>query len=396
MKVNHELLCNYGKDKVTKLLTVLKEAQQDWQKIEKVFVYSENKYNRVASMIATTFILGLKKTVLQERESFPITDVTSNPNVVPVTLRENIRNWSDIEPVAVLPGWDFYDLHWLFRHWEKSLGNFDFDSFLHVPSYPRDVYNNNIHPDIVIFLLNQYVSTYTLQRLKENFFGLYQFCKDNLGKKLLVFFYECTEQKLSRKQIYTNLHAIYHSTCPTHPFRIYLYYLNKGLQHSSPSKKYFKVQLFISQYLSYEGMFVCNNYLQQRLAMIVVGMYDNYRWLQCSFDFTSLQHLEDVLLLEWQHLYESFPVEERLTWVGKIHLQKLQKRSSFWKNVLLHWHHFNRNIFLWENKSQKYGDSQLGTGYPLVDYFPQSWTENFEKVNYVPVEVNNTRRKRKL
>ena len=188
MKVNHELLCNYGKDKVTKLLTVLKEAQQDWQKIEKVFVYSENKYNRVASMIATTFILGLKKTVLQERESFPITDVTSNPNVVPVTLRENIRNWSDIEPVAVLPGWDFYDLHWLFRHWEKSLGNFDFDSFLHVPSYPRDVYNNNIHPDIVIFLLNQYVSTYTLQRLKENFFGLYQFCKDNLGKNYSFFF----------------------------------------------------------------------------------------------------------------------------------------------------------------------------------------------------------------
>lgn len=395
-KEKHEVLCNYGKDKVTKLLSVLQEACKMWENVGKVYVYSENEFNPIASTIATTYMFDYQVTNLEIKESFPITDITANPNVIPVTLDDKVNDWNDVESIAILPGWDFYDIHWLLRHWEKSLGNFDFDSFFHVPSYPRDVYNKNIHPEIIFFILDQFVASYSLEKLKENYFGLYQFYKDNLGKKLLSFFYECSEENLSKETLYKKLHMIYHTTCPSHPFRIYLYYLNKGLQHSAPSKKYFKVQLFMSQYLSYYGMFVCNNYFESRLPMIVVGIFDNYKWLQSAFEFTSLQHLEDVLLLEWQHLYDMFPIQEKLTWIGKMHLQKLQKKSSFWKYLYIHWEHFNRNIFLWEKRSHKYGDSQFGTGYPIVDYFPESWTENFENKNFVPVEKTNVRRKRKL
>lgn len=395
-KEKHEILCTYGNDNVTKLLLVLKEIRDTWKNVEKVYVYSENKYNIIASTIATTYILENHFVDLKVGESFPLTDVTSCPNVIPVTLKENVNDWNDIDSIAVLPGWDFYELDWILRHWEKSLGNFDFDTFLQVPSYPRDVYNKNIHPQVVFFILEQFVQKYSMTSLKEKFFGLYHFYKDSLGKKLLCFFYDCVEGKLERETIYKKLHSIYHSTCTSHPFRIYLYYLNKGLQNSSQSKKYFKIQIFISQYLSYDSMFICNNYFDQRLSMIVAGIFENYRWLQSVIEFSSLQHIENVMLTEWQQLYDTFPIDEKLTWIGKSHVQKLHKLSPFWKYIYIHWEHFNRNIFLWEKKSHKYGDSQFGTGYPIMDYFPQSWTDNFENKNFVPVENTNIRRKRKL
>jgi len=387
-----EAFCNYGAQKVTKLMNVLEEVVKLWTDIKRIYVYAENRYHDAASHVATSY-LHLQFSKLERANCFPLTDTTSLPNVIPVTLSEEKQSWDDVDCIAVLPGWDFYDIHWILRHWEKSLGSYDFDSFLNIPSYPRDLYNNNVHPDIVVFILNQYVQTFSLMQLKEKFFGLYHFYKDSLGKKMLSFFYDCCERSLSNESIYKMLHSMYHSTGENHPFRIYLYYLNKGLQNSGSRKKSFKIQLFISQFLSYESMFICNNYFEQRLPLLVAGIFQNYTWLRSVFEFSSLQHVEDMLRIEWQHLYEDFPSEEKLTWIGKHHVQKLQKKSKFWKYISIHWEHFNRNIFLWEIQNYKYGDSQFGSGYPLVDYFPESWTIHFENKNYVPV-VESSRKKK--
>jgi hypothetical protein len=390
-KTEHEILCFFGNEKATKLLHVLNEAKKIWSIISKVHVYSENKYNHVASTIATSYILDNKFLSSNMEDSFPLSDITALPSTVPVTLCD-VNNWKDISHITILPGWDFYDISWLLRHWEKSLGNYDFDSFFNVPSYPRDVYNNNIHPEIILFILEQYVSAFSLTKLKEQYFGLYQFFKDSLGKKLLSFFYKCTENMLSRDLIYKNLHSIYHTTSDTNPFRIYLFYLNKGL-YSTSNKKYFKIQLFINQYLSYSGMFICNNYFDRRLSLLVVGIYEHCKWFQSIFDFSSLENVEDLLRVEWQHLYEMFPNDERLTWIGKHHVRQLQKKSKFWKHLYTHWEHFNRNINLWERQSQKYGDSQYGSGYPLIEFFPQSWTNQFENKKFIPVEFLKKKRK---
>lgn len=343
--------------------------------LESICVVSPNGYEHVKS-----YIVSILNRLLENREieslpsyelSLPNSHLTRDPSNVPVVLSD-VTSWMDLKRICILPGWDFYELEWILKRWESGLCSFDNDNFLVKPSYPKDIYNQPVHPSLVVSTIDNFVSMESEAVLKYRYYGLSLFYK-GIGPKLLEMFYQSETETWGRNDVYRKLHALYHQMDTTDPYRIYIFYQNyAGVTQSN--KKTFSMSMFINQYLSYHGMFVCQKFFSENAMNISLALRNTVPLLY-SFCFSHkktsiLKYLKDEMNL--LHKEESF------SWISRDHVTTLVD-SPFWRLIDLYWDHLNRNIYLWHGKSLLYSDSQIKVGFPIIAMFHHSQVALFEK-----------------
>lgn len=296
---------------------------------------------------------------------FPTNNITSSPNIIPVSVHPT-ESWNNETYICVLPGWDFYGLEWILYRWEALLATYDINSFLPKPTYPKDLYNNLVLPSLVISTIDKFIKKYSLEKFEKNFFGLSHFYSD-IGRNILTLFYENSKSPLSKKQLYDKLKKIYKSTSPTHPFRSFLFYKNNCLIRNN-----IHFSLFICQFLSFDGMFVCSKYLQENIDNIK----KNLRKVNIEL-FSILQNekesINKQLLLNFSFLNNDF--DGSFCWISRKNLEK--NNSLFWSYIYNNWNTINRNIFLWHSCSLKYNDTQMYIGNPLFQTYSSENIVNF-------------------
>lgn len=350
----------------------------------RVYVYHNGIFDVVLTYSINVYVNQLFNEKIQISESYPIFELTKLPQIVPVTFQEK-DEWEDIQHICILPfhGWDFYEIDWILQRWSCSLNTFDYDEFLITPSYPKDIYNHHVPPDVVFFTIGSYVEQFSLNELKHNFFSLYLFYRDDLGKKMLEFFYDCLHSDMDDKVLlYKKIHSIWHSTPEDHEYRLFLFFYSKCIS----SRNKFKIQLYISQYLSFYGMFLCPSFIKERQYFIWKGITSRFpEFRVCLSDETDIFRA----LCELETFLGRPP-----TWVCREHLKDLQHR--FWKFMYVNWTSFTyRNIYLFDSRSFNYVDNQFCFGYSLTSYFPKDWSRKFGEKDFSPVRRKTTVLKKK-
>tara|TARA_X000000950_G_scaffold283255_1_gene383683 strand:- start:253 stop:1410 length:1158 start_codon:yes stop_codon:yes gene_type:complete len=298
---------------------------------------------------------------------FPTNNITSSPNIIPVSIHST-ESWNNETYICVLPGWDFYGLEWILYRWEALLATYDTNSFLPKPTYPKDLYNNLVLPSLVISTIEKFIKKYSFEKFEKNFFGLSHFYSD-FGRNILELFYENSKCFLSKRQLYDKLKKIYKLTSPTHPFRSYLFYKNNCLIRSN-----IHFSLFICQFLSFDGMFVCSKYLQENIDNI------NKNIKRANIELFSIlqnqkESISKQILLNFSLLNNDF--NGSLCWISRKHLQN--NNYIFWSYFYNNWDTINRNIFLWHSYSLKYNDTQMSIGSPLYQIYSTENIVNFMK-----------------
>jgi hypothetical protein len=375
-KDNTECLI-YFKEKVKQLKKIATKIKK-WN-CRKCYVFENSRIHIKASYILSILNNPFFYEKISFNNSLPLNDLTKDPQLCPVTF-ESATNWLDIKNLIVLQGngWDYYELEWILKRWESSLGVFDYDNFWIASTYPMDIYNNPVHFSVVLFYIKLFTQRHSLKELKIKFFALYQFYKDKLGKLLLEFFYNETINPYNDKiELYQRIHQIYHKTNSSNPYHRYLFYNT----YCITSKQKFKINLYIQQYLSFNGMYICSDFCNHRKEQLINGMEKGtLEYLQF------FKRDEDKLLKEINSVneYHSYCFQ----WIGKDHIKKL--KSPFWKYVFLNWNTIPRNIYLWDIRVVNYNDHQMKIGDNLLTLFPSDWIQNFHDKNYKP-----TVRKRK-
>lgn len=312
-------------------------------------------------------ILNNSKLIIRPTSTilFPTNNITSSPNIIPVSIFPT-ESWNNETYICVLPGWDFYGIEWILYRWEALLATYDINSSLPKPTYPKDLYNNLVVPSLVISTIDKFIKKYSFEKFEKNFFGLSHFYSD-IGRQILELFYENTKSSLSKKQLYDKLKKIYKLTSPTNPFRSYLFYKNNCLIRNN-----IHFSLFICQFLSFDGMFVCSKYLQENLDNINKNIKKSnielYSILQDKKDSLSKQ-----LLFNFSLLNNDF--NGSLCWISRKHLEN--KTCMFWSYFYNNWNTINRNIFLWHSVSIKYNDTQMCVGSPLFQIYSLDNIVNF-------------------
>lgn len=352
--------------------------------IEKVYVYQSSHFCIVHSYIATMIVQPHSRKI-SELESHPSYELTKHPQTVPVTLSDAM-SWKNVGELTVLPihGWDFYDLSWILKRWEASLGIFDFDEFLITPSYPKDAYNELIHPDLFFFTVDHFVQKYSMEELKQEFYAIYLLTKDAVGKSIFRFFYEETcDPCLTKRTLFQRLHRLYHQIDESHPYRFFTFFRNCSIS----TKQQFKISLFIQQYFSFYGMFCSIDFVRDRKPHLKRGIDSKFIYFR-QFIESPVDLQNEFDLLAEKNDYRD--------WIGKHHLIPLLEKSLFWKFIYDNWDNIDRNVCLWDSRVLSYHDSQLCIGGEIKSWFPREWALSFHKEDYVPHERNTKKLKRKL
>lgn len=373
----HEVGLFHIQNKKNNFYDILKKLHKSGkQNLDSICVFSFDGYEPVKSHIVSMLNRIIENRVIEYLPSFelslPNSHLTRDPSNVPVVLSD-VTSWMDLKRICILPGWDFYELEWILRRWDSMLCSFDNDNFLVKPSYPKDIYNKAVHPSLILSNVENFVKYENEETLKHRYFALYLLSRD-IGPKLLQFFYECETETWTRDILYKKLHVLYHQMDRKHPYRIYIFYQNcAGIMISN--KKEFSMSMFINQYLSFHGMFVCQKFFKENATNISLALRNTmpllYSFCHTSKKTSILKLLKD----EMTRLHGN----DSYSWISREHLGKLSF-SPFWALVHLHWHDINRNIYLWHGKSLLYSDSQMKVGFPLIAIFTQSQIANFENI----------------
>lgn len=348
---------------------------------KKCYVFCNSKFHLKASYILTILNNFSFSEKIYFDECLPLNDMTREPTLCPVTFQE-AEEWKNVNHLVVIPnnGWDFYENEWILQRWESALGIFDYDNFWIASSYPLDLYNKPVHFNIVLFYIKLCIQNIGVKAFKLKYFALYQFYKDKkLGKLLLEFFHEETLYPTQNKEIlYQKIHKIYHSISSNHPYRRFLFYNSYCLT----SKHSFKLNLYIQQYLSFHGMFVCQNFCNLRKSQLISGIEKNNQEFYNFF-----KKKEENLFSEIQSLHNHY--NHIFQWVGKDTIQKM--KSPFWKYIYRNWNYCSRNINLWDIRVITYNDNQNKIGEHLLSLFPIEWIRNFDDKKY---KIQPTRKKK--
>lgn len=337
---------------------------------DKIYIYINDIYNQDCTSKAN-FIHNIK-----EDDSFPYFDFTKNPENV--SLNEELE-WNNIRSKAFIPNpnqdWDFFQMEWILRKWEAGFGFFDYDSSLILPTYPRDLMNNLIHPAIVNYYCRRYVNKFGLQNFKSKFSCLYLFYKSKLGKTLLQFFYEeLTKPTICKKELIQKLHKIYHKTSSRNKFRIFLFYQNHSIQIPN-MKGSFDIHKYILVFLSFHLCFFCSHFAQQRKKEIFDGIQ------LCSKNRVFLQFFKDPdsVTTEIKNIHDHLP--DINSWLTKEHFKTVKTPLSCF--IYHNWNLIRRNINLLDARVINFMDTQLIYGNNLQNLFPRCWIENFHKKDYI-------------
>jgi len=352
--------------------------------VEKIYVYVSSDFKIVYSYIATMLVQP-HRIKIREIESHPSYELTKYPQTVPVTLSDEM-SWKNIRELTVLPihGWDFYDLQWILKRWEASLGIFDYDEFLITPSYPKDAYNEIIHPDLFFFTVEHFVQKYSLEQLQQEYYAIYLLTKDSTGKAIFRFFYDETfDPAVTKKTLFQRLHRLYHEIEESHPYRIFTFFRNNTIS----SKQQFKITLFVQQYLSFYGMFCSFDFVKERKTYLKRGIDNKFMYFRQFFE-TSVDIEKEFQLLFYDKNYRD--------WIGKHHLVPILETSPFWKYMYDNWDNIDRNVSIWDSRVLTYQDSQLSVGGQIKSWFPREWALSFHKEDFIPQERLSKRVKRKL
>lgn len=298
----------------------------------------------------------------------PFREETRKPLTVPVTL-EAWETWgeADWRAVSVLSsgdGWDFYGVEWLLHKWESALGLFDDDILcLSIPVYPKDLYNENVHPDVVCREVDRYADLHGEDALRKKFFALWMLCRDLVGKKLLSFFYGC-RGKETPPQVFDALYQVYESLPIDHYYRLYLFEKNYSVLDLH-RRLTFKPYMLVSQFLSYHGMYVSRDFYMLYRREITAGFTAHRKEL----------HMTEAVPAHWKEPEVMEFMDEQLTtlysrvgesvhWVGKWHLRTFLGDLPLWSTMLAVWDFTpRRNLYLWEQASFRYSEFQLKIGH---------------------------------
>lgn len=362
----HSIL--YFFKKIQNLKKISKEIKYTLPSGDHIYIFEKGKFHKIGTyMFRILYNSSYNKKV--EENYFPYGPMNKTPELVSFTEE---KEWKHINLISILPkerDWEFYQLEWILQRWETALGFFDNDNFWSCPSYPSDLWNNKVHPDIILSYCKLYINEYSLDDLKINFFALYQFYKDKFSNDILQFFYEYVQNPVKSIDLYKKLHTLYHTTDKTNPYHLFLYYNNYSVVRSQ-----FKINLFINQFLSYNGMFLCIGFSKDRKTSIFTGIQTRLYY------FYPFIKNEDDLIREIE-IISSF-YGKNMSWIGKEHIESLE--TPFWKFIFTNWDSIPRNLFLWDNRSINYGDTQLMVGKHLTSIFPNEWTKNFYNKDYEP------------
>ena len=335
-------------------------------------VFENCKYHKKATYALTILNNPILFQKIDFEDCLPFNEITKNPQACPVTF-DSSSEWKDIDNLIVLPnnGWDFYELEWILKRWESSLGIFDFDNFWIASTYPMDIYNNPVHFSIVLFYIKLFIKKKGLNTMKMKFHALYQF-HNKLGNMLLEFFYhETIHPTTDKAKLYEKIHQLYHKTSASHPYRRYLFYKN----YSLTSKQKFRLNLYIQQYLSFTSMYICSDFCFHRKQQIISGIEKGNMEFFQFFEKKESKLEEEIGLVNKHH--SGF-----FQWIGKDHIKKI--KSPFWKFVYHNWANIPRNINLWDVRVVYYNDHQMKIGEELCSSFPIDWVRNFHNKDFIP------------
>ena len=305
-------------------------------------------------------------------QAWPWRAETRCPQTIPVSL-EPWPSWSDAEKwrLSVLPsgtGWDFYDLEWLLQKWESALGLFDDDILcLSMPVYPMDLYNQRVSPDIVCREMDRYRQERGHDAARRTFYALDLLTRDDLGKRLLGFFYRCRGGE-TPIQLFEWLWEIYQALPVDHAYRPFLLEKNYAVLDVH-RRMTFKPCMLLSQYLSFHGMYVARDFYQRYRQDICEGFVAHRKELHMTTlvpgdgqETWSTERWEAWMDEEFDRLYER--VGDTAQWIGRWHLETFLKDSVLWRAVVAVWDYIpRRNIFLWETSSFRYNELQLRIGH---------------------------------
>ena len=368
------------------LLQFRSEAPHSFQKILEyiqfwncsfIYVYTNSNFHVKSTYTINILYRDSFSDKINFEQTLPKFDLTKDPCNVPVTFMDT-KDWYNVSNISILPfnGWDFYQLEWILHRWESSFGIFDYDEFLITPSYPKDIYNNLIPPSVFFFTIQSYVEKYSIEELEINFFAIYLLFKDNLGKGILNLFYKYHDRKnsIDKLALYKDLHKLYHATEINHEYRVNLFFQNYSIGCNSQ----FRIDLFILQYFSFYGMFVCNQFLQQRKNFIISGIQHNLT------EYLTYFQNKELLLEKINKMNTCF--KKNLTWIGKRHVEKLNEiyENDIWAFLQYNWVYAQRNICLWDIKLSAFEDRQSKIGRNIKKMFSKDWVQNFDKPDYIP------------
>lgn len=312
--------------------------------------------------------------LITETESLPYFDFTKNP--INVSM-ESDNLWSDVRDKVFIPNpnndWDFFQTDWILHKWNSSLGFFDYDSFLIIPTYPKDLINNVIQPEIIIYTIKRYLKKNSMETFKTKYYALYLFYRNKLGREMLRFFYEETVDETKEiLQLIKKLHRIYHLIDAKNIFRPFLFYQANCIQSRLRMK--FDIKKYILLFLSFHSIYFCNHFAQNRKEHIFNGLKTSSKLAAIQQYFDS----PDSVYTEINKVHEFHG--DIITWMSRDHFKKVNTPLA--KHIYHHWQYMRRNIYLWDLKIFGFIDSQFVTGLPLQDMFPHTWVQNFHKKDY--------------
>lgn len=345
-------------------------------------------YNRQGrdSLLETAVLNLLKKRPLPKDLTdgyMPIREETRYPSLVPVCMTEwNTWTDADLKRISILSsdhGWDFYDVNWLMHKWEAGLSFFDDDIlYMNIPVYPTDLFNRKVEPCIIIKETDRYIGLYGKDMFCDRFFALSLLTQEDVGRHILDFFYEYHE-KMTVSDIMEALYKIYTSLPINHYYRDYIFKKNFSVIELHRQMR-FKISLFVSQYLSYHGMYISKDFYIMNRKGIGDGVFSHIHELKLQKWKTKMskQECSDSLDQEFQLLYSI--LDEEFHWIGKNHIKKFLLDSTFWKHIFESWDTLSRrNIFLWESSSFRYSESQTNVGYEFKKLLKPSIVSTMNK-----------------
>jgi len=381
-------------DLVPKLCCVASDSQIYWVRYRSGFTDTMLSSSVLTMMMRTgsrteamtEALLDSILSLMSTEGGLPTREETRSPSTLPVVLSSDWgddwsgADWRSVSVLSSLGDWDFYDTRWLLHKWESGLGMFDDDVlYLSIPVYPSDLYNQRVRPDLVLREIERYKKAYGEESLEKNFFALYLLSRDDLGKKVLGFFYECEETHPDPPRVFDMLYDMYRGLSPGDEYyRPYLFEKNYSVLELH-KRLVFKPYMFVNQYLSYHGMYVSKDFFQLHRSEILQGLRRNLKELGMNtLPSLPTQRFEEFADHEFTRLYSLF--DHEVHWVGKWHLEKYLQDSLLWKTVLGAWDTTpRRNIYLWESSSFQYKEHQLRIGYEFKLLFDTKTTATMNK-----------------
>ncbi len=373
-----ECIINYNYNFKSKIINVLKKKFN----FDMIYIYVDDIFQK-----NLTDTYNHIKNVTFEK-SLPFYDFTKNPFNVSLDYHEM---WESIRFKAFLPNpsndWDFYELEWLMKRWSSSFGFYDYDTSFIIPTYPKDLTNNLIPSEIVLFYIKKFKKKFSIRELKTKYYPLYLFSKDKMGEELLKFFYEeSIKPERNPRELIRKIHDIYHKSSNNNPFKNFLFYNNYSLP--STTKLYFDIKKYILVFLSFHSTFLCLNYVQNRKEQIFDGIRFSSKLQNHLTYFDNADSIEQEIKRIHDHHGDI------LTWVSRNHFKNIN--SKYCKYMYTNWYFVRRNINLLDIRIINYPDTQTCYGLNLTVFFRAEWVKNFHKKNYDFPERSTYKRKLKL